>query len=261
VAVDRLATSWNMHRTMTASQADRLPAYLTVRAEFQRQMRAVFSLATRDEVHSAAKRLKLFPDGDIILNNNQETDFLVDWMIFQHRRQGKSLSRIAFEALEPNAPELTRSVLAGMSGAVLGLFRVLSAEPGVGIQAENTWSGQRHFIFEREVSRSSKPGEHLMLRMLVVGDMAVSGSIGLSMHDALLTGIRNEQAAGNLPSMEELAQPGPQQDEFFGSTIASIMNLRSRLVPQPASRRDAKVGRNDPCPCGSGKKFKKCCGV
>jgi len=25
-------------------------------------------------------------------------------------------------------------------------------------------------------------------------------------------------------------------------------------------RRVAKVGRNDPCPCGSGKKYKKCCG-
>jgi len=25
-------------------------------------------------------------------------------------------------------------------------------------------------------------------------------------------------------------------------------------------RRGPKVGRNDPCPCGSGKKFKKCCG-
>lgn len=23
---------------------------------------------------------------------------------------------------------------------------------------------------------------------------------------------------------------------------------------------EVKVGRNDPCPCGSGKKFKKCCG-
>jgi uncharacterized protein YecA (UPF0149 family) len=22
----------------------------------------------------------------------------------------------------------------------------------------------------------------------------------------------------------------------------------------------SKIGRNDPCPCGSGKKFKKCCG-
>jgi uncharacterized protein YecA (UPF0149 family) len=23
---------------------------------------------------------------------------------------------------------------------------------------------------------------------------------------------------------------------------------------------ELKVGRNDPCPCGSGKKYKKCCG-
>jgi preprotein translocase subunit SecA len=26
-------------------------------------------------------------------------------------------------------------------------------------------------------------------------------------------------------------------------------------------RTEAKVGRNDPCPCGSGKKYKKCCGA
>ncbi|MFW5875746.1 MAG: YchJ family protein [Myxococcota bacterium] len=28
----------------------------------------------------------------------------------------------------------------------------------------------------------------------------------------------------------------------------------------PAVRSEPKVGRNDPCPCGSGKKHKKCCG-
>src|SRR5947209_424129 len=31
--------------------------------------------------------------------------------------------------------------------------------------------------------------------------------------------------------------------------------------PQPTVNRDAKVGRNDPCPCGSGKKYKKCHGA
>ncbi len=31
--------------------------------------------------------------------------------------------------------------------------------------------------------------------------------------------------------------------------------------PQPAVNREAKVGRNDPCPCGSGKKYKKCHGA
>jgi len=29
----------------------------------------------------------------------------------------------------------------------------------------------------------------------------------------------------------------------------------------PVRRKEGKVGRNDPCPCGSGKKFKKCCGA
>lgn len=29
---------------------------------------------------------------------------------------------------------------------------------------------------------------------------------------------------------------------------------------QTAKKEEKKVGPNDPCPCGSGKKFKKCCG-
>lgn len=31
-------------------------------------------------------------------------------------------------------------------------------------------------------------------------------------------------------------------------------------VQQPFVRQTPKIGRNDPCPCGSGKKYKKCCG-
>jgi preprotein translocase subunit SecA len=31
--------------------------------------------------------------------------------------------------------------------------------------------------------------------------------------------------------------------------------------PQAPKRGEEKIGRNDPCPCGSGKKYKKCCGI
>ncbi|HNQ35498.1 MAG TPA: SEC-C metal-binding domain-containing protein, partial [bacterium] len=31
-------------------------------------------------------------------------------------------------------------------------------------------------------------------------------------------------------------------------------------APRPAESEAPRVGRNDPCPCGSGKKYKKCCG-
>ena len=33
-----------------------------------------------------------------------------------------------------------------------------------------------------------------------------------------------------------------------------------RMANQTFRRDQPKIGRNDPCPCGSGKKFKKCCG-
>jgi preprotein translocase subunit SecA len=35
----------------------------------------------------------------------------------------------------------------------------------------------------------------------------------------------------------------------------------SDSAPPKPVRNDGKVGRNDPCPCGSGKKYKKCCGL
>jgi preprotein translocase subunit SecA len=35
----------------------------------------------------------------------------------------------------------------------------------------------------------------------------------------------------------------------------------SAVRTEPIKRESQKIGRNDPCPCGSGKKYKKCCGV
>lgn len=37
-------------------------------------------------------------------------------------------------------------------------------------------------------------------------------------------------------------------------------NKDESLAKQPKTRSEEKVGRNDPCPCGSGKKYKQCCG-
>jgi len=39
-----------------------------------------------------------------------------------------------------------------------------------------------------------------------------------------------------------------------------LARVKQRLETQLSVRRE-KIGRNDPCPCGSGKKFKKCCGA
>lgn len=47
-----------------------------------------------------------------------------------------------------------------------------------------------------------------------------------------------------------------------GNSPANQAQEKPKQLPQiKAKRVEPKVGRNDPCPCGSGKKFKKCCGV
>lgn len=42
--------------------------------------------------------------------------------------------------------------------------------------------------------------------------------------------------------------------------IAAYWRAPNRSFPRREPVRSTKVGRNEPCPCGSGKKFKKCCG-
>jgi SWIM/SEC-C metal-binding protein len=39
-----------------------------------------------------------------------------------------------------------------------------------------------------------------------------------------------------------------------------ISDLEKLLNPRQVVRSE-KIGRNDPCPCGSGRKYKKCCGA
>jgi len=39
-----------------------------------------------------------------------------------------------------------------------------------------------------------------------------------------------------------------------------IIDLERLLNPPKPKTAEKKVGRNEPCPCGSGNKYKKCCG-
>jgi preprotein translocase subunit SecA len=42
--------------------------------------------------------------------------------------------------------------------------------------------------------------------------------------------------------------------------VAAAAGGGGRVATKQVVREKKKVGRNDPCPCGSGKKYKKCCG-
>jgi preprotein translocase subunit SecA len=58
----------------------------------------------------------------------------------------------------------------------------------------------------------------------------------------------------------EIAPPVEQQSVDQMETSGPEPGEPSRAI-EPIRNAEPKVGRNDPCPCGSGKKYKKCCGT
>ena len=85
------------------------------------------------------------------------------------------------------------------------------------------------------------------------------------------------RSASSLMAFENFLRNMPQQTShqstsaFGGSTtgedkkgpgsdiVSEAAEELSKEKPKP-KRTGPKVGRNEPCPCGSGKKYKQCCG-
>lgn len=71
-----------------------------------------------------------------------------------------------------------------------------------------------------------------------------------------------QQGLSDTPSKRE------KLTEQFPASIGALWRFwhpdhhpKAEAMATPVKRSEPKVGRNDPCPCGSGKKFKKCCGA
>ena len=78
-------------------------------------------------------------------------------------------------------------------------------------------------------------------------------------------------AAGHIKNGEQLNIAIKENKKAFQKSIPSQAGSKKAKRPGTQKKKsktrtatraetETKVGRNDPCPCGSGKKFKKCCG-
>ena len=85
---------------------------------------------------------------------------------------------------------------------------------------------------------------------------------GFDMFDEMIAGIREETV--KILLLAPFRKPGagqpqeaPKREQVAKPTATSSDGT---VAPATIRRQGKKVGRNDPCPCGSGKKYKNCCG-
>ena len=79
----------------------------------------------------------------------------------------------------------------------------------------------------------------------------------------------NEVQRAQAPRRLDMSRMQARKSEFASRASggseqqaqAGMQDTRERQAPQPFVKTEKKIGRNDPCPCGSGKKYKNCHGA
>jgi len=82
---------------------------------------------------------------------------------------------------------------------------------------------------------------------------------GFEMFNDMITRIKSEAVERLLKIQVVKEDPIPQRRPVMPQSIR--LNRGESSAPRPVQKSEQKVGRNDPCPCGSGKKYKKCHGA
>ena len=80
---------------------------------------------------------------------------------------------------------------------------------------------------------------------------------GSAMFDEMIAGIKLDTVKYIFHVQMERA---PERERVAKETGASHAGSSSESAKQQPVRKKVEIGRNDPCPCGSGKKYKNCCG-
>ncbi len=101
----------------------------------------------------------------------------------------------------------------------------------------------------------------IYLRSYAQRDPAVEYRIeGFDMFDEMVAAIREDTVKMLLTVRLRNPDEEPKREQVATPTNA-IHGESDQTVRKEPVRKKNTVGRNDPCPCGSGKKYKKCCGA
>ncbi len=221
---------------------------------------------SKDVLHEGGRKLGILQRGTLVFNSEDETSILMDYCLYDVRREGRNAVEqyLIDSAPDPESDEMV--CLRAMQRAVYSLFVVESVMRGFGVTIRDVLSDQTHGVVDMGFGSTAQPGLVFASRLLFHDGFAMTGGaalpIGLPPEDQLqpLTHMLAQVAA---PNDNGYFDPAPVIRACLGRGCSSYVQYQEptgRLVErQRTSTNIRSIGRNTPCPCGSGKKFKNCC--
>ena len=190
---------------------------------------------------------------DIFASPAERTHFLMHWM--EREAQLRAALRAPVEALEDEGA-LEPGVLDWR-----GLAATISQE-----EREQAFGGDKPPPFAQAWAGGFLGAvDYWAQDWMLPRDKTIAADMRRAI-DALRALLQEDRALPAVNLYDEAGEPSVSDArlEAFGEAIWAVYDLYDialSLGPRTLPAVSEKIGRNDPCPCGSGKKYKKCCGA
>jgi hypothetical protein len=222
-----------------------------------------------DAIRECGTRLGVYRDDALVFGSESEVSVLMDYCVYDYRRDGQNvIERYTSETAIPGDPDKS-SVLDAMLKPRYSLFVVDEVVKGLGVQTRDLFRTDSGFIVDAALSETAVNGFVLASRIISPdnGRLSMTTGAGLPVNRPILDRIIQEVLEQFGTTAGEIVRMSADRAAEFSASIiricleedaASCMTYDD--TPHETTRPSPAVGRNDPCPCGSGKKYKKCCG-
>jgi len=217
-----------------------------------------------EEMREAASALGiLHGKNELVLQTEDELSVMMDYAIYNLFRDGKNAvdRLLEINPFPQDSPE--QRLLRAMQKSHFTLFETTQAVLGLGVRGLDGPEKTPIVIVDTGFSQTAHPGLVLATRIYSPEeDWWMTSGTALPLNQEALhrmaRGFQNyAQRHGHEPSEsqhEAIVRRACIQSGASRQVSYAKIGSRGDQCPAP------KIGRNDPCPCGSGKKYKKCCG-
>jgi hypothetical protein len=218
-----------------------------------------------DDIGAAASALGILKGREILLDTEDQAGVLMDYALFDIWHDGRNAVQRYWEQTNPPPESARGRLLEAMVRAQYTILKVTQPLPGVGVMARDLIRNEEKLLIDLGFSQTAVAGAVLASRIFSPGEgWWMTGGAGLPVlpeaFDRLVTpmaqymlgyaGKRDEErSAFNTLVIRTCLESGAGQRINYAT--AGTLGAGGRPI---------KVGRNEPCPCGSGRKYKKCCG-
>ena len=217
------------------------------------------------------KKLGVLHNNTLVLDNMDQTGVIMDYCIYNYRERGLNtvLRYLADSQLDPDSDEYV--VVKAMSKSFHALVQIADVLPGVGVQSRDLLNNREYLLIDMGLSQTAVKGVVIATRLLNYEDFVTTSGAALPVDEEALVEILDFalQHYGT-DDGKHIEVDIDERDDLTAAIIRICLHkessseieyrdIESEPVASPL-RRESRTGRNEPCPCGSGKKYKRCCG-